>query len=251
MRKQKAVFAIVLSLIFTIVSPLFGNEVANPSMEGSFISQGSLGSVAENWKAWQGDTDNGFFPSPNFSQSPYGYFHTGTKSQAIEWEGYGPQTFADGGIYQQLTGLQTGKTYNASAWFDFAFIGGDVSQATWIYLERTSSIGLDLNGGTDPAAVSNWAGIYHNTYTLYDYTYDSGWFNLNTNFIATDSTATLFIKIQGFGDAAGPDSFWPEETVMYPWLASCYVDDVDVQIVPEPATIILFGLGALMLRKRS
>jgi len=208
--KTRTVFTILLTLIIPLFA--YGNNVNNPSMEGAFILQ-APGYVAEYWSD---------FGSGSGSYAQGSYAHDGSKSQQISWDGLGYESFGPDGIYQQISSLQPGQSYRVSVWFKFRFEA--MLMMGWASGEMTFGVGIDPNGGTDPAMVDNWDEV-----TDYGYEYYEGpWLNVVTFFSPNDTTATLFIKASGYGDAM--DEVMPGYPEPAYWDAYCYIDDVVVTL---------------------
>lgn len=227
---MKATVYLTLLWLFSALFLAHANEVNNPSMEGTFyFYQDPLGDVAE---AWTGFSESSCY----FSKGSYA--HDGSKSQEIIWNGWGYESFGVDGIYQQLNNLQPGKSYMYSAWFKLnfyayggvcpipGFVNGNVS--------ITCGIGADANGGTDYAAVSNWSQTTEDGWGEW---YEGSWINITSFFSTNVTTPTIFIKLDGYGDAVeecedpgcpDPPCFYPEPA---PWDAYCCLDDVFVQLM--------------------
>jgi len=214
------VMRILFVLHFTLVIPALAqiNLVENPSMEGDFIYQESLGYIAENWTGWQ-EEDYGWFSEGN-------YDHEGSKSQKIHWNGAGYDEFTTNGIYQQISSLQPGKCYRVSVWFKFCFQAWIVEPAcTQGYI--TFGVGANTNGGTDPAMVNNWSELT-DSYDSDIAWYEGPWLKVVTFFSPVDTTATLFMKASGYGDAWEVNLEPPYDMLPADWDAWCYIDDVNV-----------------------
>ena len=203
-----------------LLMPVLGhaNLANNPSMEGPFISQPPPGDVAEYWTAW---TEAGGASAGDFSQGSVA--HDGTKSQEIQWDGWGYESFGHDGIYQQISSLQPGQAYRVSVWFKFHFSAQAASGGAYgnIYCK----VGTDPNGGTDPDVVTNWnSALEDGGGDLYE----GPWFNVVTLFSPEGTTATVFIMVNGNGDAVQEDWMCPEPPCAIPayWDAYCYIDDV-------------------------
>ncbi len=208
--ETRKIYAILLSLIIPLFA--YGNEVNNPSMEGAFISQPPLGYVAEYWTGW-GET-GWFWENTD-------YAHDGSKSQEIHWSPAvgGFESFGPDGIYQQISSLQPGQSYRVSVWFKFRF---DVPIG-WGQGNITCRVGTDPNGGTNPDVVTNWTGVSDSGGEWYN----GPWLNVVTYFSPNGSTATLFIKADGSGEAWAEDP----EPMEAGWMAWCCIDDANVSLI--------------------
>ena len=82
-----------------------GNLVENPSMEGSFLAQGSLGEVAQDWIGW---TDWRYTLEGEFSES--GAARTGSKSQKIAWDEPSPSPPRGKGSPVSIMTAYTGRS---------------------------------------------------------------------------------------------------------------------------------------------
>ena len=224
------------------------NLVNNPSMESIFIVQSPLGNVAEYWTGWgQG--------GGVFSEGSEAY--NGDKSQEIRWDGDGWREFGPDGIYQQINSLQTGEVYWLSGWFKYEFLpmgmiaDGDVE----------FSLGIDLNGGTDPdqIGIDNWVSYQH---------WGSGSFTVNWTYLAmaiepADTTATVFVKAGGHGQAMEEMPPDPDCCCDYPpcdppcdpgmcppeyfdawWESYLYIDNISVQLIQTASINATTGIPA-------
>lgn len=228
----------VMSVFIAAILPIsvHGNLAQNPSMEGSFIPQGSLGEVAEEWTGWENLRQTydlrGRFSEGNIA-------HDGSKSQQITWDNpypaypYGDASFGYNGIYQQIDSLQAGKVYRASVWFK-------ATMGQYFPIEGSSgfslfgAIGADPDGGTNPNAVSHWIWTW-----MQWHFWPSGdnpfpaWYNLNVPFSPNGSKVSVFVRMHG--DAHNYSYFYdPDLGYVYTplsWYVNCYIDDVVVELV--------------------
>ncbi len=226
----------VLLMIFLATGiPAFAhaNLAENPSMEGDYVQQGDIGSVAPSWVGWQGQLSGN--PLGDFKVSPGLNVHEGTKSQRIDWSGSSSvSNFGLDGVYQQINSLGPGHLYRASFWHKGFASGGMETQ-----IGVSGTIGIDPNGGVDFNAVQNWSD--NGSRWLYGFSYYStNWKQASQWFIPTSNVATVFIRLQGGVNAYDityiPDPEWgtvDRMEIPAPWNASCFIDDV----VVEPVTL--------------
>jgi hypothetical protein len=163
--------------------------VTNDSFENGF-ELGELGYVGKGW---------GWFH--NDARTTYRFYddtwtpvvHEGRHSQLIEmstmeW----PQPDADryAGIYQTVTGLTQGATYNFSLYGMLRVLSDDRDRLGYNYRVEW---GYDPAGGTDWTAVSNWVEIPWNVvYTRLEPGLMSSY---TASFEAPSSKITLFIRV--------------------------------------------------------
>jgi len=224
-------------IFFPLIRPTsaYGNLAKNPSMEGSFIPQGSLGDVGEDWTGWE-ELRGTYDLKGEFSEGDVA--HDGSKSQKITWDNPSPSwpkgeaSFGNDGIYQQIDSLQSGKIYRASFWFKGS-MGGEfpIEGSAWFSL--FGAIGADPEGGTNPSAVPHWNWTWvSESWQPYEAP-DSPWYNLSVPFSPNGSTASIFIRM--YGDASDYIYFYDIELgyiyTPLPWHLHCYIDDVVVESV--------------------
>lgn len=203
------------------------NLVTNPSFENNFINGSS-----ELMEGWAGDS----FPDSS------GIAHDGDYSIGLEYDGQGYSS-VDFIIYQQLDSLVPDSVYDFNAWFKHVdFMAADYPGG-WCDLKY--SLGVDLLGNSNPLNATYLTESAH--------TYDYGneyhpWEKVETLFTASNTVATIFIKVNITGADGGP---WPEfPEASDSWHADVKVDDVSVTVIPEPATLSLLALGGLLFRIR-
>ena len=230
MRTHFVFFVVFLAMIRPIT--VCGNLAQNPSMEGAFITQGSLGDVAEDWIGW---ADWQHSLEGEFSES--GAAHTGSKAQKIAWdEPYnnsptGGSSFGYEGIYQQIHSLQPGQLYRASAWFKGTMSGSFPVEGLSSF-SLFGAIGADPDAGTDPGAVSHWPYIWMTWayWPFHDIVFPA-WTRLGTVFSANGGTASVYVRMSGSG--TNYTQFYDPELgyvwQAHPWHVDCYIDDVVVE----------------------
>ena len=175
MKRETFLFTLLLLFVSALAH---GNPVQNPSMEGSFVSQDPLGSVAEAWTGY----GSGAFSSGTTA-------HHGAKSQQTSWSGEGHGELGPDGIYQQIDSLESGRIYKASVWFRFDF----QPHGDWGAGAITCRLGTDPNGGTIPDVVADWVSNSDGG--------SSTWKEIVAFFASNGEAATLFIEVAGYGDA--------------------------------------------------
>jgi hypothetical protein len=118
--------------------------------------------------------------------------HDGKHAQLIEIETFGfPNTEPDryAGIYQTVSGLTAGATYQLSMYGMLRVQAGDPDQEGFNYRVQW---GYDPSGGTDWRAVTNWAELPWDTvYTRLEPGQMSGF---TTTFAAPSDKITIFIR---------------------------------------------------------
>jgi len=243
-----SVLLIVLLLISAGSAFASGNLVENPSMEDNFVEQRPYEYVAEYWTGWgQG--------GGIFSEGSEAY--NGDKSQEIRWDGDGWREFGPDGIYQQINSLQTGEAYWLSGWFKYEFWpGGMIADG-----DVEFSLGIDLNGGTDPDQVSpdKWVSYQH---------WGSGSFTVNWTYLTmavepSNTTGTVFVKAVGHGQAMEEMPGDPDCCCEYPpcdppcdpemcppeyhdtwWESYLYIDNISVQLIQTVSINATTGIPA-------
>ncbi|MHC4644517.1 MAG: Ig-like domain-containing protein [Planctomycetota bacterium] len=223
--------AALLLVFLTVLAPIpaLGNPVENPGMEGDFISQGSLGEVAEGWTGWVEEKDSSYELGEFHENSDANYVRGGGKSQEIYWwwiwGGFGYNS-----IYQQVDNLQAGGVYRASFWFKVRHPANARNQSCDFY----GGIGVDPNGGVH---LSGWSVRKESLTRFWPYggAVISPWRNVSRCFSPNGTEATVFIITYGYGWAE--DLYWDpwwqdlvccQSTI---WELHCYIDDVVIEPV--------------------
>lgn len=193
----------------------YGNLILNPSMEGDFIAQDSLGRVAEGWTAWAGYQVWGF--------TEWGDGHTGSGVQNIHWDGW-PCLGGQGGIFQTVGALEPRAIYRLSAWFRFDIV---INEPDICFLEHYcwGAIGVDPNAGTNPVSWTR-SDIDEDKWAAY---YTGPWVKVVTYFSPTQETATVFARSEAAACICNGIYSCCESALS--WGADSYIDDVVVEPV--------------------
>jgi hypothetical protein len=231
---MKATWFVAVLIILAVSFQAYGDlVVANPSMEGNFNN-----GVAEGWTIWT--SHGGSFFSSGITA------HDGSLSQGLDIYS-GSMIDWQMGIYQQMTSLQLGETYNVTAWFqysvDYTVFPYPADGIPGGHCSPFFSIGIDTSDGIDPI---EWTGISNISYG----SLVSSWLKVATSFTAVSDTATIFISStgNGMGEILYPDQ--PPYPRIGPADMHVRINIDDVSVVPEPATMCLLGFGALSLIRR-
>lgn len=133
-----------------------------------------------------------------------------------------------GGAYQDLTTV-LGQDYDVSLWVhNFGYTAGPGGQVK-ILVGSAGSDTYTFDSGTDVSTLYSTTGLVDQSFLTNE---DGSWSQVSFQFTAIDTTTRFGI----YSDPLAP--------------MSIDVDDVSVTLVPEPATMVLLGLGGLIIRKR-
>lgn len=137
---------------------------------------------------------------------------------------------------------------------DMPYDLGYTQQAVRQVTGALASEGLEYNLSFDYTGGWGWAnlkelsarilidGVVVSSVEAYDITAGVGWFSYSTSYIATAADAGKAIGVEFYFNNAGNEA----------WHSTSYIDNVTLTAVPEPASLVMLGLGALtLLRKRS
>lgn len=203
---------VVMIMVLSGALCFAGISNAELILNGGFELNGGNGTAPENWT-------KDFNCYGTFSGAAYsGLFglHPGNA---------GPP----GGAYQDITTV-AGEYYEVSLWMqNFNFASGKVGNIK-ILIGNPGSDVYTFENGTDTTSIYSLTGLVDQ--------------NLSTNIDGSWSQATFQFQALGTTTRVGVYNAPFSGT----W--STNVDDVSVTLVPEPAALILLGLGGLLLRKR-
>ena len=190
----------------TVAAAGMEDIIRNPSMEGAFV-----GGVAEEWTGW-GTTYGSFYESDTD--------HGGSKSQEVWYGVHGWTSIGRDGIYQVLTNLEPGKTYEVSVWSILEHWDG------YGWGSLSCELGINTQGSTDPYDIAiSWVGGELSR---------DAWREVKCVFVAEQSVATLFVGVSGEWDNQ-EEVCWPDYDDPSIWVCnfypiygdvSCIIDDV-------------------------
>lgn len=165
------------------------------------------------------------FPFPGYTNSIAGWTRSSTANLIINGSNGSGNPFADNGLIPEggnVAGLQQAETLSQTL--------------TGLTIGQQYRFELDYNSrnGDDPAALFTIAGLTAFSGTVPEVGGANPYHHLTYDFIATATTATLTIA----------------NTLPSPTDSTLLVDNVRVQLVPEPTSIALIGLGTLLTARR-
>ena len=214
---------VVMVLVLSAMS--FGLSVQNANFDDDVLADGGWGGNPTGWSGWN--------DKQNFDASALlvPEAQSGDNVDVINQGGWLTSSAVTDGLDTVL--IEANKTYQISVWVGRR--GDNCGTYAGIVKAWLSCATIENSGGTLPKIDSEIFDMEGNVA-------QGGWgyvtFTLNTGAAPTYAGEALLIGFDNIGTRAG--NFWEGQVILD-----------SVSITPEPATMLLLGLGGLLLRKRS
>lgn len=232
--KSKNLLIALVFLLVVIPSPFaYAVTLQNPGFENW------TNGMPDGWNVY----DTGV-PSGGYSISECDTtVNEGQKSVKISFDSYPMVGTFDINtyIYQAASGVSAGQAYA----FDVRKMC-QTGSGMFPFYRLYMTAGIDPYGGTDP--LSN-AIVWGDSQEYDAYNNDSNFIPLSAETIAQNPQITVFVKnnIEGWTS----EHFGTVHWISHFWTNS-YIDSAELNLIPEPTTLLLMGFGSLFLglRKR-
>ncbi|MBN2269354.1 MAG: PEP-CTERM sorting domain-containing protein, partial [Sedimentisphaerales bacterium] len=194
-------------------------------VNANLLQNGDWASGEDNWTRWRaswGTAENWFVDASNGQPAPAGELYGGGGGASFGW--------------YQVIAVPAGTAVNMSA--DWS---GDIGSAGWAEIMLMTS--------ADPLTDAEWVNRI-DTGAAADIAFKKDSWGMNPPTVWDWQPALLSPHPAGNGGAVVSDGYIAVALKLggSPVVGTLYFDNVAV--VPEPATLLLLGLGGLMLRRR-
>ncbi len=139
-------------------------------------------------------------------------------------------------VYQTVEGAKVGQEYAFSFWYLNAI--GIAPEMLIDTAQLKIMAGIDPTGGTNPDS----ANIIWEIFLLNPDDFNTSWHRMMVSTTAIDSAMTFFIGRELFTNISAADAAAGKY-----WVATTYFDNSEIYCIPEPSTLILFGLSLVCL----